>query len=130
LGSFRDLSIYRDIQRKATLFYDMFCSHLLTWTCFGINHLHLSIVIKTNVLMCLPKLGGARDNNFLVAHPMTDQRCLVSAITRRAHGRTASSFSESIVCAYNSSKIKIMAKKNIVLVTTELIGYVPNTLYG
>jgi hypothetical protein len=34
-------------------------------------------------LTCLPKDGEARDNTFLVTHPMTDQRCLTSAITRR-----------------------------------------------
>jgi hypothetical protein len=27
---------------------------------------------------------GARDNTFLVTHPMTDQRCLTSVITRRS----------------------------------------------
>jgi hypothetical protein len=34
----------------------------------------------TNGLMCLLKLAGARDNKFLVTHPMTDERCLTSAI--------------------------------------------------
>jgi hypothetical protein len=29
---------------------------------------------------------GARDNKFLIALPMTDQRCLASAIARPAHG--------------------------------------------
>jgi hypothetical protein len=38
----------------------------------------------TNGLTCLPKHGGARDNKFLVTHPMTDQRCLASAIARRS----------------------------------------------
>jgi hypothetical protein len=28
----------------------------------------------TNGLTCFPKHGGARDNKFLVTHPMTDQR--------------------------------------------------------
>jgi hypothetical protein len=37
-----------------------------------------------NSLTCLPKQGGARDNKFLVTHPMTDQRCLTSAIARRS----------------------------------------------
>jgi hypothetical protein len=37
----------------------------------------------TNGLTCLPKYGGARDNTFLVTHPMTDQRCLTSVIARR-----------------------------------------------
>jgi hypothetical protein len=32
-------------------------------------------------LTCLLKHGGARDNTFLVTHPMTDQRCLTSAIS-------------------------------------------------
>jgi hypothetical protein len=39
----------------------------------------------TNVLTRLLKHGGARDNNFFVTHPMTDQCCLASAIVRRAH---------------------------------------------
>jgi hypothetical protein len=34
----------------------------------------------TNGLTCLPKHEGIRDNKFLVTHPMTDQRCLTSAI--------------------------------------------------
>jgi hypothetical protein len=38
----------------------------------------------TNGLMCLPKHGGARDNKFLVNHPITDQRCLISAIACRS----------------------------------------------
>jgi hypothetical protein len=40
---------------------------------------------RINVLKFLPKLGGARDNKFLVTHPMTNQRCLTSAIACRAH---------------------------------------------
>jgi hypothetical protein len=36
----------------------------------------------TNSLTCLQKHGGARENKFLVTHPMTDQRCLASAIVR------------------------------------------------
>jgi hypothetical protein len=36
----------------------------------------------TNGLTCLPKHGGARDNKFMVIHPMTNQRCLTSAIVR------------------------------------------------
>jgi hypothetical protein len=40
----------------------------------------------TNSLTCLPKHGGARDNIFLVTHPMTGlcEHCLGSAIARRA----------------------------------------------
>jgi hypothetical protein len=38
----------------------------------------------TNGLTCLPKHGGARDNNFLVAHPMAEQHCLNSAIALRS----------------------------------------------
>jgi hypothetical protein len=34
-----------------------------------------------NGLTCLPK-HEARDNKFLVTHPMTDQRCLASTIAR------------------------------------------------
>jgi hypothetical protein len=37
----------------------------------------------TNGLTCLPKHGGAQDNKVLVTHPMTDQRCLTSAVSRR-----------------------------------------------
>jgi hypothetical protein len=37
----------------------------------------------TNSLTFLPK-HGARDNKFLVTHPMTDQRCLASTTTRQA----------------------------------------------
>jgi hypothetical protein len=39
----------------------------------------------TNGLPCLPTYGGARDNKFLVTHPMTDQCCLAFAIVHRAH---------------------------------------------
>jgi hypothetical protein len=41
----------------------------------------------TNGLTCLPKHGAARDNKFLVTHPKTGHwdRCLASAIARRAH---------------------------------------------
>jgi hypothetical protein len=38
----------------------------------------------SNGLTCLPKHGGTRVNEFLVTHPMTDQRCLTSAIARRS----------------------------------------------
>jgi hypothetical protein len=38
----------------------------------------------TNGLTCLTKHGKARDNKFLVTHPMTDQRCLTSAIARQS----------------------------------------------
>jgi hypothetical protein len=41
-------------------------------------------VAGTNRLTCLSKHGGARDNKFLVTHPMSDQRCLTSAIARRS----------------------------------------------
>jgi hypothetical protein len=34
-----------------------------------------------NGLTCLPKHRGARDNTFLVTHPL-DQRCLTSTIAR------------------------------------------------
>jgi hypothetical protein len=34
--------------------------------------------------MCLLKHGGARDSKFMVTHPMADQSCLTSAITRRS----------------------------------------------
>jgi hypothetical protein len=54
---------------------------------------------ETNGLTCLPKNGGARDNKFLVTHPMTGQRCLTSAIERQsalAAGPSSSSFSLSL----------------------------------
>jgi hypothetical protein len=35
-------------------------------------------------LTCLPKHGGARDNKYLVTHPMIDQRCLASEIARQS----------------------------------------------
>jgi hypothetical protein len=35
---------------------------------------------ETNSLTCLTKHGGAKDKKFLVAHPMTDQRCLTSVL--------------------------------------------------
>jgi hypothetical protein len=38
-----------------------------------------------NGLTCFPKHGGARDNKFLVTHPMTDQHCLISVIAHQAH---------------------------------------------
>jgi hypothetical protein len=41
---------------------------------------------ETNGLMCVPKHGGARDNKFLVTHPMTDQRYL--QLTDRTPKRT------------------------------------------
>jgi hypothetical protein len=47
----------------------------------------------TDGLTCL--LGGARDNKFLVTYPVTDQRCLTSAIARRS-ALTAHSSSSSI----------------------------------
>jgi hypothetical protein len=39
---------------------------------------------ETNGLTCFPKHGGAPGIKFLVTHPMTDQRCLTSAIARRS----------------------------------------------
>jgi hypothetical protein len=47
----------------------------------------------TDGLTCLPKHGGARDNKFLVTHPMTDQRCLSSAIHLQGHRAPRSSAS-------------------------------------
>jgi hypothetical protein len=40
---------------------------------------------ETNGLTCFPKHGRARDNKFLVTHPMTDQRCLTSWSHGEAH---------------------------------------------
>ncbi|CAG9791637.1 unnamed protein product [Diatraea saccharalis] len=41
--------------------------------------------VGTNGLTCLPKHGVARDNNFLVTHPMTDpcESCLTTTIAGR-----------------------------------------------
>jgi hypothetical protein len=38
----------------------------------------------TNGLTCLLKHEGARDNKYLVTHPMTDQFCLTSVVARRS----------------------------------------------
>jgi hypothetical protein len=38
-----------------------------------------------NGLTCLPKLFRARDNKFLVTHPVIDQSCLTFTIAHRAH---------------------------------------------
>jgi hypothetical protein len=48
----------------------------------------------TNGLTCLPKHGGARDNKFLVTHPMTDRCCFASAIVRRSAPTAETSNSE------------------------------------
>jgi hypothetical protein len=39
---------------------------------------------ETNGLTCLLKLGGVREYNFLISHPMIDQYWLSSAIARRS----------------------------------------------
>jgi hypothetical protein len=39
---------------------------------------------ETNGLPCLPGHGKARENKFMVTHPMTDQLCLASAIALTA----------------------------------------------
>jgi hypothetical protein len=54
-------------------------------------------VAGTDGLTCLPKHGGARDNGFLVTHPMTDQRCLTLAIARRSALTTDPSASGFII---------------------------------
>jgi hypothetical protein len=46
--------------------------------------LTIANITGINGLTCLPRHGGARDNK-LVTHPTADQRCLTSAIARRAH---------------------------------------------
>jgi hypothetical protein len=38
-----------------------------------------------NGLIYIPKQGRARDNKFLVIHPMTDQHCLTEAHLVRGH---------------------------------------------
>jgi hypothetical protein len=55
----------------------------------------------TNGLTYLPTHGGARNNNFLVTHPMTDQRCLTSATTRRS-ALTAEPSSSCITYCFNN----------------------------
>jgi hypothetical protein len=54
----------------------------------------------SNGLTCLPKHGGARDNIFLVTHPMTDQHCLTSAIARRSAVTAVPSSSSSKLAIY------------------------------
>jgi hypothetical protein len=51
----------------------------------------------TNGFTCLPKHEGARDNKFLITHPMTDQRCLTSAIIRHRAPHLDRKYSLSIV---------------------------------
>jgi hypothetical protein len=70
----------------------------------------------TNRLMCLPKHGGARRNKFLVTHPMTDQRCLTSAIARRAHcprGRRAPHIIELKIRFFTSKEVYDHKKINV-----------------
>jgi hypothetical protein len=43
-----------------------------------------TVIAAGTSLTCLPKPGGARDNTFLVTHPMTDQHYLTSTIARRS----------------------------------------------
>jgi hypothetical protein len=56
----------------------------------------------SNGLTCLLKHGKARDNKFLVTHPMTDQRCLTSTIARRI-AQTAGPSSSSLLLFNPSS---------------------------
>jgi hypothetical protein len=62
----------------------------------------------TNGLTCLPK-HGARDNKILVTHPMTDQRCLTSAIARRSALPGPSSSSEAVVRIIQQAKSAVKA---------------------
>jgi hypothetical protein len=63
----------------------------------------MSPLLPTNGLTCLPKHGGAQDNKFLVTHPMTDQRCLTSAIARRSAltAQPSSSSKNHTICLSN-----------------------------
>jgi hypothetical protein len=54
----------------------------------------------TNGLTWVPKHGGARDNKFLVPHPMTSQLCLTSAIARRSALTAAPSSSSLYFMSY------------------------------
>jgi hypothetical protein len=58
--------------------------HPQRWPSAGWCVLTTANAAGTNGLTCFPKHGGGRDNKFLVTHPMTDQRCLTSAIARRS----------------------------------------------
>jgi hypothetical protein len=64
---------------------------------------------RTNDLTCLPKHGGTRDSTFLVNHPMTDQRCLTSAIARRSVLTTGPSSSSKMLTFYTKVKRKLSA---------------------
>jgi hypothetical protein len=64
-----------------------------------------------NGLTCFPKHGGARDKTFLVTHPMTDQRCLISAIARRSAltaGPSSSSNKMISICYQNNGSEKLL----------------------
>jgi hypothetical protein len=56
-----------------------------------------STAAGTNGLTWLLKLGETRENKFLVTQPMTDQRCLTSAIARRSALTAGLSSSSSYV---------------------------------
>jgi hypothetical protein len=63
----------------------------------------LNVSPTINGLTCLPKNGGGRDNIYLVTHPMTDQRCLTSAIARR-NALIAGPSSSSLYASLNRYK--------------------------
>jgi hypothetical protein len=72
----------------------------------------------------IPKCEGARDNEFLVTHPMIDQRCLTSAISRRS-ALTAGpySFLRSPQCARGSLGIR---RRYLDLLMSLLLGPKPS----
>jgi hypothetical protein len=55
-----------------------------TWIILTYCRIIIQLTSRTNGLTVPSKHRGARDNKFFVTHPMTDQRCLTSAITRRS----------------------------------------------
>jgi hypothetical protein len=67
---------------------------------------------ETNSLTCLPKDERARDDKYLVIHPMSNQRCLTSAIARRCAltaGPSNSSLSKCL--SYKKYKYCILINK-------------------
>jgi hypothetical protein len=82
----RSPQIIKTCDIETQCFYGLLTSHpgltaaCLTRSSFKEGSLKLEWVLTTanaagnNALTCLLKHGGARDNNFLVNHPMTDQR--------------------------------------------------------
>jgi thymidine kinase len=72
---------------------------------------------ETNDLTCFSKHGRARDNKFLVTHPITDQRCLTSTIARRSALTAAIELLKlHYYLAENVSKAVIESNYNIIFI--------------